>query len=105
MTAEELPRLSVLGLVPSVVYVPSLELMYPVPAGRFPGAVPLAIGLVWTAIVAFSEEITFRGYLHEKNGTGCTASQSYLSLRITSSREGERDGPATCQGVSMPFLS
>ncbi len=66
LSRKSLPRLVLLGLVPSAVYVPSLGLMYPVPAGGFPGAAPLAVALVWTAIVGFSEEITFRGYLQTR---------------------------------------
>ncbi len=66
LSRKSWPRLIVLGLVPSAVYVPSVGLMTPVPTGGFPGAVPLLIALVWTAIVGFSEEITFRGYLQTR---------------------------------------
>jgi membrane protease YdiL (CAAX protease family) len=64
LSRQALPRLVVLGLVPSALYVPSVGLMYPV-ASLF-GPVPLAIGLVWSAMAGFSEEITFRGYLQTR---------------------------------------
>ncbi len=64
LSRKSLLRMVLLGLVPSAVYVPSVGLMYP--AAGFPGADALAIGLVWTAIVGFSEEITFRGYLQTR---------------------------------------
>lgn len=59
-------RMLVLGLVPSALFVPSVGLMYYNPDAGFPGAGALAVALVWTAIVGFSEEITFRGYLQTR---------------------------------------
>lgn len=44
--------------------MPSVGLMYPV--ASLPGALPLAIGLVWSAMAGFSEEITFRGYVQTR---------------------------------------
>ena len=64
LSRKALPRLVVLGLVPSALYVPSVGLMYPV--ASFPGAVPLAIALVWATMAGFSEEIAFRGYLQTR---------------------------------------
>ncbi len=66
LSRKSLPRLLILGLVPSAVYVPSVGLMTPTPAGGFPGTGALLVALVWTAIVGFSEEITFRGYLQTR---------------------------------------
>ncbi len=64
LSRTSLPRLLVLGLVPSALYVPSVGLMYPV--ASLPEAVPLALGLAWSAIAGFSEEIVFRGYLQTR---------------------------------------
>ncbi len=64
LSRTSLPRLVVLGLVPSALYVPSVGLMYPV--ASLPEAVPLALGLAWSAIAGFSEEIVFRGYLQTR---------------------------------------
>jgi membrane protease YdiL (CAAX protease family) len=64
-THQALPRLVVLGLVPSALYVPSVGLMYPV--ASFFGPIPLAIVLAWSAIAGFSEEIPFRGYLQARS--------------------------------------
>ncbi len=64
LSRHSLRRLVVLGLVPSALYVPSVGLMYPV--ASLPGAIPLAIGLVWSAMAGFSEEITFRGYVQTR---------------------------------------
>ncbi len=61
LSRRSLGRLVVLGFVPSALYVPSVGLMYPVVGLLGPG--PLAIGLVWSAMAGFSEEIVFRGYL------------------------------------------
>ncbi len=59
-------RMLVLGLVPSALFVPSVGLMYYNPGAGLPGAGGLAVALVWTAIVGFSEEVTFRGYLQTR---------------------------------------
>ncbi len=64
LSRTSLPRLVVLGLVPSALYVPSVGLMYPV--ASLPGAVALAFGLTWSAMAGFSEEIVFRGYLQTR---------------------------------------
>lgn len=64
LSRKALPGLLVLGLVPSALYVPSVGLMYPV--ASLPEAVPLLIGLAWSAIAGFSEEFVFRGYLQTR---------------------------------------
>ncbi len=64
LSRTSLLRLAVLGLVPSALYVPSVGLMYPV--ASLSGAVPLALGLAWSAIAGFSEEIVFRGFLQTR---------------------------------------
>ncbi len=64
LSRRSLGCLVLLGLVPSALYVPSVGLMYPV-AGLL-GPEPLAIGLLWSAMAGFSEEIVFRGYLQTR---------------------------------------
>ncbi len=64
LSRRSLARLAVLGLVPSALYVPSVGLLYPV--SSLLGPAPLAVGLAWSAIAGFSEEIVFRGDLQTR---------------------------------------
>lgn len=65
LSRSALPRMAVLGLVPSAIYVPVVGL-FATPGTGFAGAAALAIGFFAYAIVGFVEETQFRGYVQPR---------------------------------------